>query len=372
METIIRQANKDDIKSIWTFLDQAYGTGQKGTARFKYPDRWEWQFLDNPFANEVGNKLPIWLAIKDKEIVGQICVLPARMKVGDQTYNGGWACDLIVSPKSRGEGIGYKLSESLYKHYQVCVGIGMANSTRRIWEKLDPIPLRQMHYYWYPINLHKNILRYFIGNRFGALHGAFAKLANITISIKRKFNRLLKQEIKSLIQEIALFGEEIDALSEGTYRDYGAIVKRESMFLNWRFFRNKELNYHVFISKNKGQIKGYIVVRKPHPAELNFGHIVDFFAVRNDIDTINELILFAIKFFGTSVAAIKCTTSMINIEYLLKKYGFIKFEKLRPLALVSDPVIKENVTRVAQDWFMTLADQDLDQVVFNLNTSQPT
>jgi hypothetical protein len=366
MQSLIRQATKEDKGSIWRFLDHAYGAGPKGTAQFKYPDRWKWQFLDNPFVDETGDKLPIWLAIKNNEVLGQMCALPALMKIGDQTYNGGWGCDFIVSPKSRGEGIGYKLTEIYNKHFQVGVGIGMAESTRRIWEKFSRVPLNPLYYYLYPIKLDKIILHYLIGNKFRLLHNTMSKLTNVMFSTKRKLNPLLKKEAKSSIQEISVFGTDIDALSENTYREYSAIVKRESVFLNWRFFRNKELKYHVFISKNNNQIKGYIVVRKPHPAELNIGHIVDFYAAKNDMDTINELIFHAIKFFDKSVAAIKCATSMRNIEHRLKKYGFIKFEKMRPLALVSDPAIKEKLISAAGDWFMTLADQDLDQIVFNL------
>jgi len=371
METIIRQATKDDTEAIWTFIKHAYGTGQQGTSRFKYPERWIWQFLDNPFVNEGGNKLPIWLAIRNNSIVGQMCALPASMKIGDQTYNGSWGCDFIVSRECRGQGIGHKLTEIYYKHFQVCVGITMAGTTRRIWEKFNPVPLRPMHIFLYPIKLDKNIFHYFLGDKFGPLQNISAKLGDVLFSIKRKFNRMLKNEVKSFIQEIFEFSTAIDSLSENTYRDYNAIVKRESKYLNWRFFCNKEFKYKVFVSKNNDQIKGYVVVRKPHPAELSLGHIVDFYAAKNDVDTLKDLILFAIRFFGKSVTTIKCSSSAINIEKLLQKYGFIRANRMKPLMLVSDLAIREKVKNLTEDWFMTLADQDLDQVVFNLDINQP-
>jgi hypothetical protein len=366
MQANIKQATKDDIEYIWKFLDHAYGSGQEGSAQFKYPTRWKWQFLDNPFVIQTGSEIPIWLAIKNQEIIGQMCALPVRMKIGDQTYNGSWGCDFIVSPKSRGEGIGYKLTDKYYRNFQICVGISMAGSTRHIWGKFNPIPLRSIYFYWFPIKLDKTFLNYLFSNKLRLLHNVISKLGNILFSLKRKFNPLLRQEAKSSIQEIFEFGDEIDDFIERTYEDYGAIVKRESAFLNWRFITNKEFMYHIFISKSNGRIKGYVVVRKPHPAELNIGHIVDLYTEKNDIDTINDLILHSIRFFGNSVAAIKCTTSIENTERLLKKYGFLKFIKLKPLALVSDPAIREKVLMEKEYWFMTLADQDLDQIVFNM------
>jgi hypothetical protein len=130
------------------------------------------------------------------------------------------------------------------------------------------------------------------------------------------------------------------------------------------------LKYRVFVSKDDGRIRGYIVIRKPHPAELSIGHIVDFYAAKNDIDTINKLIVFAINFFGTSVAAIKCATSLKQLEKLLTKYGFISVETIRPLVFVPDPANKERIMNMKEEWYMTLADQDLDQIVSNLDLNR--
>jgi len=46
-------------------------------------------------------------------------------------------------------------------------------------------------------------------------------------------------------------------------------------------------------------------------------------------------------------------------------------ELLSPLTLVRDPGIKAEVFETKVDWYRTLADQDLDQIVFNPDLSQP-
>jgi hypothetical protein len=386
METIVRQATKDDVQAIWTFINHAYGSGQKGMAQFKYPERWIWQYIGNPFISEPDHKLPIWVAIKDNRVVGQMCAIPAKMKIGSQIYNGGWGCDFIVSPECRGEGIGHKLTKMYYEHFQVGVGLSMADSTRRIWAKFDPVRLRPMYIYWYPVRLNKNIVYQFVSDKFEGrpkfrqlfkvaskylyIHAILAELSNALFIIRRQLNFMRKKKLNPFIREISEFDNEIDTLSGNIHEDYAAIVRRESKLLNWRFIHNKQLKYRVFVSGNDSLIKGYIVLRKQHPAELNIGHIVDFYAAKNDINTIGELIFFATKFFGKSVDIIKCATSLIAIENILKKYGFLKVEKIRPLVLVPDPKIKEKIRGISEDWFITLADQDLDQIVCNLDFNQ--
>jgi hypothetical protein len=185
--------------------------------------------------------------------------------------------------------------------------------------------------------------------------------------IKRTFNFKLKRYLNKSIVEASKYGEDFDALCDRTQGDYEALVKRDSKYLTWRFSSNRQFEYRTFVLKNQEVVKGYIVVRKPHQREINIGHIVDFYAAKNDIDTVDDLILYAIRFFGKSVDAIKCFSSVVKIEELMKRYGFIKIEKMNPLVLAPDNEIRSRIASVSGDWFLTLADHDLDQVGFNLD-----
>ena len=60
MSITVRQATIDDKLEIFSFLDLAYGEN----ARYKYPERWEWQFVHNPFKP---TELPVWIAITEEE-----------------------------------------------------------------------------------------------------------------------------------------------------------------------------------------------------------------------------------------------------------------------------------------------------------------
>jgi GNAT superfamily N-acetyltransferase len=371
VETTIRQATRKDMELIGEFLKRAYGTGQTGTSQYKFPGRWHWLYIDNPLISEADDKIPIWLAIRDNTIVGQMCGLPAEIKIGDQVYRGGWGFDFIVSQECRGQGIGHKLTQEFYQHYQAGIGLSMANSTRRIWKGFNHVPLKPMHIYLYPIRIDRTIVGHVLSNRFRLFQKLLAKAINAAMFIRRTFSPSLRRSLEKSIVEILVFGDEIDTLFKRTFGDYEAIAKRDSKYLTWRFSSNKQFEYRTFVLKDEDVVKGYIVVRKPHQREVDIGHIVDFYAAKDDIGTIDDLILYAIRFFGKSVTAIKCFSSVPKIEELLRRYGFLKIEKLNPLVLVPDASIKSRIASVSEDWFLTLADQDLDQVGFNLDASKP-
>src|SRR3990172_11710019 len=106
---IIRQATLKDKDALWEFIKNAYEGEEKGLSRFKFPKRWIWQFTENPFFKETGDKLPIWIALKDDRIVGQICFQPVEVKIGDKIYNASYGSDMIVSKDCRGGGISPKI-----------------------------------------------------------------------------------------------------------------------------------------------------------------------------------------------------------------------------------------------------------------------
>jgi hypothetical protein len=316
--------------------------------------------------------------LANDEIVGQMCAIPVDMKIGDRVYHGGWGCDFIVSEKCRGAGIGYRLTKAYDEHFQIGIGLSMADSTRRIWNKFNPIELKPMSIFLFPVKLNANLVHRLASEKLEGHPWACAlylktrnffridDLASLAINeyarIRRLLNPFFSTNSISTIEQIYGFDNEIDTFSENTHNAYSAIVKRESRLLNWKFFLNRQFNYSVFIARKGRNLRGYVVLRGPHPAEGNIGQIVDFYVAKDDLNTLKELFLFSIKYFGSSISAIRCATSLPSIEKMLRKFGFLRNETIWPLVLVSDPAIRERIKSITDDWFLTLADQDLERV----------
>jgi hypothetical protein len=378
MEITIRQATLDDKNAIFEFIKTAYEGEQAGFSQYKIPERWIWQFEKNPFISEKDNKLPIWLAIDNNKIVGQYCAIPAKIRINKEIYNMGWGCDLIVQSDYRGLGIAYQLHTAFNNHFELTIGIGFAQATRRIWEKSGSLPLPEMSIFWYLIKLNKFFVYHYIEERiihrkklFKVINFLFNYMflnffitlfVNTLIFLKKIFNLQLIYKINSDIVEIFEFNDDFDNFINKTIEEHNFIVPRNSKLLSWKFFQNDQLKYNVFISKKNNEIKGYIVLRNPHPAELKIGVIVDFYTSKEDIDIFKDLMIHAINYFGDSVSTIQCLTSVKEFEKLLHKIGFVTIKNYKPLVVISNPALKEKLKNKISQCYITLIDHDLDQI----------
>jgi hypothetical protein len=187
-------------------------------------------------------------------------------------------------------------------------------------------------------------------------------LANFLIEIRDLFKRKSNKDSFSEIKEIERFGDDIDQLWTATCDKFKIIVKRDKQFLNWRFSDCPQLHYRKFICRRNSEIKGYIVIRKPEPSELNVGIIVDLFAAPDDHETIENLVHYAVDFFGKDIAIIECPTSLKEYQKVLSKSGFLRFEKTEPIFFCMDSKHRIILGSRENRWFITKADQDWDQL----------
>ena len=357
----------------------AYEEEEPGIVQYKIPLRWNWQFADNPFVNEKDGTLPIWIAIKGDEIAGQMCAMPMRMKIGDHTYDGGWGCDFIVLKKFRGEGIGWLLNKAYCDYFQVVVHITYANSTKKIWEKLESIPVSPVSIMWNIVKLNNNFVFRYLNYRtesrpslnrlitilckYFFLHYFIAFCGNTLTAIANPIRMLSRKNTKAEITEINEFDEDFAAFIDTASTGYDSLVKREPQFLRWKYIGNPMMQYHLFVLRKNEDIKGYVVLRKPHPAELNIGIIADIFAARGDEESVEALVSHAIAFFGKSVNVIQVLVSLDFIVKILQKHGFITIKTSEPHFVCSDPALREKLKEHTKEWFVTYADHDQDQIV---------
>jgi hypothetical protein len=98
---IVRRATRWDRPAISRFIEDAYGA----RARYKATPRWTWQFIDNPFGRRQGDEVPVWVAVDRDRVVGQIAVQKALLQVEEETFEAGWAVDIMILRSHRGAGL---------------------------------------------------------------------------------------------------------------------------------------------------------------------------------------------------------------------------------------------------------------------------
>ena len=379
-EVRIRQATRRDREALWKFMKAAYEEDAPGTVQYKVPRRWNWQFADNPFVRdkEGDDLLPIWIALVGDEIAGQMCAMPMRITIDGRTYDGGWGCDFIVLKKFRGRGVGWRLNEAYCRHFQIVVHVTQAHSTARMWERWGMIAVSPVSILWRIVRLDGSfVFRYLNAKtrtrpplnrlfralcRFLAFHHVLAFGLNGLALVRNAVRRPAPAGPGATITEETAFDAGFSAFIDEAGAGYGALVKREPRFLAWKYVGNPVVPYHLFVLRREGAVKGYIALRRPHPAELGIGIIADIFTAPGDTGSLEALLAHAVAFFGRSVRVIQTLVPSGRLAPVLKRSGFVTIKTYEPHFVCADPALRETLKDQTRDWYITFADHDQDQI----------
>jgi GNAT superfamily N-acetyltransferase len=370
----VRRAARSDRPAIARFLEDAYGA----RAQYKAAPRWTWQFIDNPFERPQGDEIPVWIALDGDRVVGQIAVQSALLEVEGETLEAGWAVDIMILPSHRGMGLAHRLHNAVANDVDILMALSMAPASRRLairqgcltlpavhqltrWVHLDSVSVRRyllvrtVNHRW------ANVAARLACNVF-QFHRVFPHLANPWLRV-RDFVRRSRRELgPTNIVEIARFGPEIDELWERTRGDYPVIFPRDTQFLNWRFAECPEPTYRSFVARRDGRAVGYVVLRRADPVELPHGIIVDLYAARADAQTVDDLVRHSLAFFGNTVSAVDCGTSVAEFESVLRTHGFFRTKAHSPTCVCRDDALRDRLGQLRNDWFFSKGDHDWDRI----------
>jgi GNAT superfamily N-acetyltransferase len=372
-DIIVRRATRADQSAIARFIGEAYGA----RAQHKATPHWTWQFIDNPFGRRQGDEIPVWVAMDGDRVVGQIAVQYALLQVEGKTFEVGWAVDIMMLRSHRGSGIGHRLQEAVVGDVDILMAISMAEASRRMAERHGCITLAEVHQLtrWVrfdAVSVRRYLLLRTANHRWGRVlarlscsvfqfHLLFPRLANPLLRMRDFVKRPLRGPRASIV-EVDCFGREIDDLWERTRRDYPVIFPRDARFLNWRFVDCPEPRYRRFVAKRGGRVVGYVVLRRAEPVELPHGIIADLYASRWDVQTLDELVRHSLAFFGDTVSAVDCGTSVAEFETVLQKHGFFRTRAHHPTCICRDSALRDRLMQLRNDWFFSKGDHDWDQI----------
>jgi GNAT superfamily N-acetyltransferase len=368
--TLIRQATRADAGEIRRFIRDNYGR----YGSFIVPDRWNWQYLENPRVQ--GERIPLFIAVRGTEVVGITSGIPVELKIGDAIHDAKWSCEMMVLPSCRGQGLGLGLQKEDADHTPIFISVRMAPSTRYIQGKIGCVDFDPVRVYVRVAGMTRSAIYAYLRLRTArkprwaavvrGLHvlGGDAVMAGL-LNLSRGLRDLLRPRPGSgstEIREVERFGPEIDALWEATKNDYEVISKRDHAFLNWKTFDHPYLPYRGFLAVREGEVRGYVILRLSEPDEPNVGHIIDLYAARKDRETLNALVGHAVDFVGRQRAVIQCETTIPEFEAVLRGFGFRHTGGLVPTVRCLDPGMQAALGARRGKWFITRIDQDLDQL----------
>jgi hypothetical protein len=372
MRICCRRAQIEDEPAIEQFMRIAYPE----LVPFKGPDRWRWQFFENPFLPNMEGFVPVWLALDGDNIVGHIAVQATEVCLAGRVYPAGWIVDVIILPNYRRRGIGHLLHEAVASDVPTLLTLTMGPATRRMVERAGAITLGPTWQFsrWVKLQAddverflvrrtkHHNHLTKIVQLACGgfALHHILALLINPRLKLRDRTYRPIPRSTS--IAEVERFGPAIDDLWQRIAAGYPAICPRNSRFLNWRFVDCPQLKYRIFQAYRDGALVGYSVLRRTVSQELRQGIIVDLFANRRDPAVFRDLICHAVEHFGHEVASVECATSLLEIESILFECGFFKTRTIAPTIVVSDELLRSKIRCLKNEWFFSKGDHDWDQI----------
>lgn len=369
----VRQAERGDIARLFDFIEKAYGD----LSRFKIPNRWYWEFTENPYWKD--DKLPVWIALDGDSIAGQTCAMRVPIQINGVSTEAAWSVDTIVLREYRGKGVGKLLQKANGNAHRIFMSLSMSKANRHVKAKLGSISLPPVSTYFRLIRLSPQFVRLFLAVRtknrprlnawqnfacqYLFAHRFIAGIFTVPLAISNFLYQSNKRCLNAnyTIEEVERFDARIDALWDRLAPFYRNAVKRESAYLNWKFTRQPDLDYRLFILKSGEAVMGFSVLRAPHPKELPIGVIAEVFTNPSDRDALLSLLDHAIGVLSTSVEAIKIAASTEAYRSVISR-RFLKARDAVPMFLCTEKGIDAELA-ARSEWFLSSGDHDWDQVV---------
>lgn len=141
---------------------------------------------------------------------------------------------------------------------------------------------------------------------------------------------------------------------------FSLIVLREHSYLNWRYFKNADKKYLVFLVKVRNEIKGYLIVRENESSEKKVGHIVDFL-VDHKNNRLDKIFINKAELFLALRGCVKIDAHVSHKRYedIFLSLGFKK-EKVDFFIFSRFPELLKKFTRNKNNWFVTSGDGDFE------------
>lgn len=151
-----------------------------------------------------------------------------------------------------------------------------------------------------------------------------------------------------------------DSLWKKFSNSFSLIVLREHSYLNWRYFKNANKKYLVFLVKVRNEINGYLVVREEECSGKKIGHIVDFL-VDYKSNKLNGIFINKVILFLASKGCVIIDSYVSHKRYkgIFSSLGFKK-KKVDFFIFSRFPELLKKFMGNSSNWFITSGDGDFE------------
>jgi hypothetical protein len=351
-------ADRDALVELSSVVFKETGT-DKGSELS--PDFWEWQFARQP-----SNRMCVWIAEFDGQIIGQHPTNIIRMRWGNRELLAGMVIDLMVHPAHRNKSLFVKLGRVAHAGMsQTGIGLttGLPNknsypgAVRFLkYRAVCQIPVLVLPMRWSRL-LERAKVPSWVTRPLGALAAAAHRLV-----------RLLAPRTKGVtVRRVAEFPQAIDEFWERASAAHKIISVRDVRYLTWRYCQCPTRTYQIQVAESNGKLAGYLVRRVIEKDGLKLGVLMDMLVEPGRGDVLHALLGSAItEFREERVDALVSIMQRDGFYYpTLRRSGFFRVpERFNPrtfnfVCKVLWPDLPEGEFYSSQNWFITLGDYDV-------------
>ncbi len=357
----IRQATLSDRDALLELSRVVFGETGTDKANELSPEFWEWQFARQP-----SDRMGVWVAELDGQIVGQFPSNIIRVKWEGRELLVAMVIDLMVHPAHRNKSLYVRMcrvanAEMIQSGILVCVGLPNKNSYPAAIRFLKYRPVCQIPLLVRPMRWGRLLERAKVPSWVSPFLGAVAAAGHRVVTLP------VLQRRGVTIREVTEFPEKMDEFWQSASGPHRIISVRDLKYLTWRYCQCPTRTYQIHLAETDGHLGGYLVRRVIEKDGLRLGAVMDVLVEPGRRDVLDSLLASAIAGFrNQTVDALVCLMQHDNLYYrALRRHGFFRVpERLNPrtfnfVCRVLSSDLPEDEFYSSQNWFITLGDYDV-------------
>jgi GNAT superfamily N-acetyltransferase len=355
----VRAYAAEDEPGLRRLMVRQYGTRELGK-----PEYFDWLMREAPGGRPF---VAVGESTSTGEIIGCVWYIPVVVAVAGQDRLGYLACNGMVQPEYRNQGIYVQtlasglnwLPDHVFTYAFVkpaavkgCqrVGLGLVATVPLLVRPLDLVALAR-HRVTNPLLRSGLPLAWWLASHTVARSGPIPRIGSrVRITVEDTFD------------------EEFDRLADRLASVRDIWVQRDRAFLSWRFASSSFREYRTLAARVDGRLVGYLVARCAEIGGVRTGLILDLLLEPSDQAEAcgRALIAEATSWFAASGVALgSCLMLPGSLEYrLLRQAGYLVCPERfapQPFRLVARPATPPGALAAlaAPDrWFITMANHD--------------
>lgn len=295
------------------FLSKVHGPN----AIHRYKDRGFWYQQTGDYH--------ILIAILDGKVVGQASYFTVDAVADNKNIRLSWGADTFVLSEARGKGIGKKLQKKLHEDAENFSSAWYSPVNGIVKRKCGAKEFYRYYFPYYPISRYATIFLEL------AIKKVFKKDLQLNIRIPNFYLFFNKKSLRKFtFYEIYKFEDShIEFIKETLSSKYDFYVKRDSAYLEWKYFKNPDLkNFHIVEVKKGENIEAIISFSESKKriylsTEYIGAGILDMFIKDGSDFTEKHVISFVAKYYKKQGMVLDGVSTIFDIPYCPKlKYPF--------------------------------------------------